>query len=320
MILDKYIRELLFREDCVIIPGMGGFISSYASAEIQEESQTFVPPTKEIGFNAELIADDGMLVSYMSVEMDRPKDVILEMITAQVEEILEILARGEKVNMEGIGQFSSGKGGALMFSAHLGINFLMDSFGLSTFTFPVLEAEKQSIFKRSIFFRQVVFHPRETLPGSIKKSHEKDHINQQFGIALAILVILSLLPFNSRISESIFRHPAALGPLPSLVIVDPPVELSGRGAITTLYQAEFINSDESPAMKYPIIAGSFQSGQNADLLYQKLISRGYNAKVEQTRKSFYRVIMAEFITLDKAELALLDLQAGNRDLKLWILK
>lgn len=312
MILDKYIRELLFREDCVIIPGFGGFISRYAPAEIQEESQTFVPPTKEIGFDSELTADDGMLVSYMSVEMDRPKDVILEMITVQVGEIRETLTQGKKVILEGIGQFSSGKGGVLIFTANSEINFLIDSFGLSTFTFPVLEAEKQSIFKRSIFFRQAVFHPKETLPGSLNKSTEKDSTTQLFVIALTILVIISLLPFNSRISESIFRHPSALGPLPSLVMVDPPVELSGVSSN--------IKADELPAMKYPIIAGSFLSGKNADLLYLELISRGYNAKIEQTRKSFYRVIMAEFITLDKAEFALLDLQAGNRDLKLWILK
>ena len=35
MVLDKYIRELLFRKDFVTIPGFGSFITNYAPAEIR---------------------------------------------------------------------------------------------------------------------------------------------------------------------------------------------------------------------------------------------------------------------------------------------
>ena len=323
MILEKYIRELLFREDCVTIPGLGGFISNYVPAEIREESQTFIPPTKEIGFNTELNKDDGLLVSYMSGMLDRPESVIREMIASQVGEILATISRGGEIKLEEIGYFSSGKDGKLIFKADLGVNFLLDSFGLSPFTFPILESEKLGFLRRSIIFRRPNYHGMETLPGSVRKSTGKNKTTQQVAIALTVFVFLSLLPYNSRISESIFRHPASLGPLPSLILLDPPVELQKMTTNTVIYQPEIVSSDvsdESAAMIYPIIAGSFQSGQNAEILRQKLISKGYKAKVERARKSFYRVIITEFLSLTEAELALPGLQAGNRDLNLWILK
>jgi len=309
MVLDKYIRDLLYLEDCVIIPGLGAFVSHYISAEIQEDTQTILPPAKEIAFNSELLEDDGILVSYMSDKLDRPEDVIREMIADQVKEIHEALVRGRVVNIGSVGHLSSGLGGELVFKASSDINFLMDSFGFSPFSFPALEPEKHNRFRRSIFFRQPVSHTKGALPGSFKKSTKKDNTTWQVVIAISILFLFSLLPYNSRISESIISHPAALGSLPSLVILDPPLALIDSNI-----------QDDIPLMRYPIIAGSFLSFRNADILYQKLISRGYNAKIEQDNKSFYRVIMAEFITLDKAELALLDLQAGNKDLTLWILK
>ncbi|MCK5822175.1 MAG: SPOR domain-containing protein [Bacteroidales bacterium] len=316
MTLYKYIRELLLLEDIVIIPGFGGFVSHYTSAEIQEESQTLVPPSKSIEFDAEMLADDGILVSYISIQMDRPKDVISEMLADQVREMHEFMAKDEKIYMSGIGYFVSGKDGELVFKANLNANFLLDSFGLSSFSFPVLELEKQSIFNRSLFFRQPDSSQSESLPGSISSSTKKDKTKQNVAFAIAAVVLLSLFPLNSRISESIFRHPSAFGPMPSLVVLDSPVKL--KVASTELIDT--YTSEEASAIKFLIIAGSFISEQNADVLYQDLISRGYQAKIEQARKSFYRVIMAEYISLDKAELALLDLQAVNQDLSLWILK
>lgn len=67
--LARHIRALLVDNDCVIVPGLGGFIAHYAPASWVEEEKTFLPPTRMIGFNPQLQINDGLLVqSYMKTE------------------------------------------------------------------------------------------------------------------------------------------------------------------------------------------------------------------------------------------------------------
>jgi hypothetical protein len=65
MQLNKQIIDLLFEHDCVIIPGFGGFVAQYSSASFEEISQSFVPPSKSILFNKNLINNDGLLLINM---------------------------------------------------------------------------------------------------------------------------------------------------------------------------------------------------------------------------------------------------------------
>lgn len=323
MVLDKYIKDLLFREECVIVPGLGGFITNYASAEIRGETQSFIPPSKRVGFNAELIDDDGLLTAYISEEMDRPEDVVHEMIENQVTEIRALLSRGETIILEGVGNLMPGSGGTIVFTGNLGTNFLLESFGLSSFTFPELEIERERFFGLATIFRnrnKLIFN---SLPGSINQDTGKDRTTSQLIIALSILLLISILPFNSRISESIFKHPATLGPLPSLRYLEVPQAQEITNENMVVYQfnneglAEEVIVQET---NISIIAGSFQSLVNAEDLSQKLISRGFKATLRQDNRSFYRVVISEFTTLDAAESALPNLQKLNQDLNLWILE
>ena len=49
--ISKYISELLFLHDCVIIPEFGGFVGNNKSAVLNEITRTISPPSKEILFN-----------------------------------------------------------------------------------------------------------------------------------------------------------------------------------------------------------------------------------------------------------------------------
>ena len=65
--LAKHIEVLLLENDCVIVPGLGGFIAHYRSCVYNEDTGEFCPPARTIGFNPQLKLNDGVLVqSYMS--------------------------------------------------------------------------------------------------------------------------------------------------------------------------------------------------------------------------------------------------------------
>ena len=49
--LAQHIEALLLENDCVIVPGFGGFVAHYAPATHVKEENLFLPPTRTIGFN-----------------------------------------------------------------------------------------------------------------------------------------------------------------------------------------------------------------------------------------------------------------------------
>ena len=64
--LAKHIEVLLLENDCVIVPGLGGFIAHRRQASFSERTGEFQPPLRTIGFNPQLVMNDGLLVqSYM---------------------------------------------------------------------------------------------------------------------------------------------------------------------------------------------------------------------------------------------------------------
>ncbi|MBP7243847.1 MAG: SPOR domain-containing protein, partial [Bacteroidia bacterium] len=66
MRIPLYISELLYVSDCVIIPGLGGFVANSRSAFLNPAQHTFSPPVRRIAFNASLRTNDGLLANYVS--------------------------------------------------------------------------------------------------------------------------------------------------------------------------------------------------------------------------------------------------------------
>ena len=79
MNLDKYLEDLLFRNECVTIPNFGSFISSLNSAKANSDGM-FIPPSKSISFNNKIQKNDGVLANYISetngISFDEAMDII----------------------------------------------------------------------------------------------------------------------------------------------------------------------------------------------------------------------------------------------------
>ena len=61
-----FISELLYKHDCVILPGFGGFVTQFVPAKIHPINHTFYPPSKNILFNSKLTRDDGLLFDFIA--------------------------------------------------------------------------------------------------------------------------------------------------------------------------------------------------------------------------------------------------------------
>lgn len=102
--LAQHIETLLLENDCVIVPGFGGFVAYYSSATRVKEENLFLPPTRTIGFNPQLKLNDGVLVqSYMSVYETSFSDAT-RIVEREVNELIETLHQEGKADLENIGE------------------------------------------------------------------------------------------------------------------------------------------------------------------------------------------------------------------------
>ncbi|BEG98570.1 SPOR domain-containing protein [Bacteroides sedimenti] len=120
----KHTEALLLENDCVIIPGFGGFVSHYTSAKWIEDEGVFLPPTRTIGFNPQLKMNDGLLVqSYMTAYCTDFSDAS-KLVEKAVNELVYVLNRDGKVEMHGIGD--------MFFTIHNTLQFKPYEDGLLT--------------------------------------------------------------------------------------------------------------------------------------------------------------------------------------------
>ena len=139
--LSRHIESLLLDNDCVIVPGLGGFIAHYQSAYYVEEERIFLPPTRKVGFNPQLTMNDGLLAqSYMQMYHMDYSDA-MNRISENVHLLKDALYKGETVDLHGIGalhyniydefEFQSTESGLLSPSL----------YGLDAFSMPLLSKE-----------------------------------------------------------------------------------------------------------------------------------------------------------------------------------
>jgi len=334
--IDQIIRELLFVEDCVILPGFGAFVSNYKAAEIREETQTFIPPTKEIGFNIDLQDDDGLLVKRIADHAGIEHEEATRFVDDKVNDYKRRLRKGEKVSIEGVGYFIIHRNSDITFKAAVGVNFLVDSFGFSTFNFPVLEEDRKNFLSRGQLFRSPEPKVKEVLPGTKERKVTRgDSAVKWAAVTIPAILLLSLIPYNARISSSLFKHPASLGPLPALKDIAPPITNSSITPADTFFfempvvntekeirkQAETELPDDQPGLKkYPIIAGSFSSSHYARKLIDDLKGRGFQADQMTAPNGQVRVVAESHENLNQARTALADIRVNHPDLSVWILQ
>lgn len=102
--LSQHIASLLLENDCVIIPGFGGFIAHYNPAQLVEEDHLFLPPMRIVGFNPQLRINDGLLAqSYMSVYGTTFPDAV-KMIEQQVKELTSSLHETGRMELDNVGE------------------------------------------------------------------------------------------------------------------------------------------------------------------------------------------------------------------------
>lgn len=140
MKIGKYISELLFENDFVILPEIGEFSTKYIPAKFVPELKKVESPSKVIVFNENNKSGGGLLIEYIAKKENISSVEAADFVNNFVAEMQSSLKSGRKVELDNVGVFSMNESGQLVFDPDTSINYLSDSAGMP----PVREPERKS--------------------------------------------------------------------------------------------------------------------------------------------------------------------------------
>jgi hypothetical protein len=334
MNVESYISELLFSNDCVIVPGFGGFVGNYAPAKIHPVNHTFYPPSKSILFNSKLLSDDGLLLHAISIGEGISYDQAKQMVDEFVHDSMHLLNEDKSLMLERIGKLRKDIDGRFLFDPDSTVNYLEDSFGLSTFVSPpVLRSpmhkriEKKftdrrptpvsKVKNKKIYWAGVVLLPVLLLTGWILLNPSmKFKETQQTGV----VNIFETTESSPELNESV-------NPIDSTAILSDNIVENTPSVIVPVDHDETnapVSEMQKPVVlaqsKYYVIGGAFKIRENADNMLAVLRTEGYQAEdAGQNPAGLYMV--SYFSSINKSE-AMVNLETirSEKNPSAWLLK
>jgi nucleoid DNA-binding protein len=306
MSVEIYIKELLLFHDCVIIPGLGGFIANYKSAEVNEMKKVISPPSKSILFNRNLSHNDGLLTGHISRKTGLGYKDAEKVVITYADKILKTTGSGAKFTIDELGFFYLDKHRKLQFQSELSTNFLLESYGLS------------DVYIRSMY-QSAVRGSSRYISADISGANRRKKIRRLVytGIAASLLAAMVLIPMKTGYFEytglRLFKETDEAGN-----------EIPAKNEVT-VQQTGVNQTSESEVIEffpteYHIITGSFKEFGNARMLMKRLIDQGYDARILSVESEYFRVSAVSFDNKQEASQTLVEFRKLPGMSSAWILK
>lgn len=113
--LSRHIEVLLLTNDCVVLPGLGGFVAHYVPAKYSEDENVFLPPMRTLGFNPQLTLNDSLLVQSYASTYDMSYPEALRRVEADVATLKNSLSEKGEYLIHGVGTLSVNSDGSIVF-------------------------------------------------------------------------------------------------------------------------------------------------------------------------------------------------------------
>ena len=172
--LAKHIHHLLQENDCVIVPGFGGFIAHHNPATWIEKDNTFLPPSREIAFNPLLKINDGLLAQSYMASYQTSFSEATRRIDRAVKQLVRSLFEDGTVYLPEIGE--------LRFNIHHTYEFHPEDdkiitpslYGLGSFELSTLqEVQQQRIAAKQLEAKQREEEERKRREAEFKRQQEE---------------------------------------------------------------------------------------------------------------------------------------------------
>jgi hypothetical protein len=350
-----YISELLYTHDCVIVPSFGGFVCTYAPAKVHPAQHIFSPPSKQVFFNKHLQNNDGLLVNAIAASVPCSFEEAMKDVQSFVMSIQQEVRSGRRVELPHLGTLNVDPEGNISFECNPDMNFLMDSFGLTSFqSMPII---REKAVERKPVNEPIVrtLEPAETVVSETSPARFRV-LKVAAMIALPIVAFGLLFTLNSGIRGAALAGLGITSGEPSMYqqksYFTQPNTISGDNTVRPDANGIYsLSLDESsPAMvvdihkvtpdtthvelnisldrptvqdaqtgKYYVIGGAFGVQENAENYRKTLIRKGYKPVVlDHVRSQLTHISLATFNSKEEAAEFLTTIRADIPEA--WVLK
>ncbi len=297
-----HIEELLFEQDCVVIPNFGGFVTNFSGSQIEKSNKFVFPPNKWLAFNELLKHDDGLLSNYIAQKENISRENASELIKFFVAETKDTLKSLGKFTFSNLGYITLTNNNNLLFQPKNSLNFLNDSFGLSPITLPSINdslvaelvvPENKPTFEN----RKIVVEDREEVFAEVIENESEEEV-VYFKKRSRIIPILSLVAGigilgmgiyfldNKNITNQSSFFPwsnSSTKPVEKIIIqkIETPViatipNVTPENKDVKVEKDNISTNINTIDKKYFVIVGSFGSEKNAKNLVSQLKKQGYS--------------------------------------------
>ena len=327
MDISGYIKELILKNQDVIIPGFGGFISEYEPATFDVKENIFLPPAKKIQFKPDYSFPDDTLVNYISGKEIISKDKAAK----RLEEFISFIKKENQINISDIGILRKNDKGNLEFIQNEGATFIPEAYGLkSVKTNPITiktgdksASQKQPLKKKSqsriivLSVSGILFFTFIGLCWYMSNGFTNfDFLSfSKSGNTVQLATDTDALKSEAYL-DSISKADSIKACINSSI----DVATNKKEALFYTEQRSKTEEPKTAYSKFYIIAGSFKSSKNAQNFCDELVKNGYSPEIIESENTIYRVALNSY-TNESSALKELYLLRSNSDIKqVWILK
>lgn len=308
MKIEKYISSLLYRYQCVTVPGFGAFLTEIKTAHIDADTNAFYPPKKLLSFNANLKNNDGLLANHIALQENISYEQAVLEISKAVDAWFTILTT-ESLAIKNIGQLTYNTERSIVFTPDTPVNYLTDAFGLSSFTSPAVKREELKAQAEAL---------EEKAPVVFTPERKKDYSYLKYAAMFATMIF---------VGGSAFKYYKDIEVAEQTLLVEKAVQEKVQQEIqqatffieNPLPAVELSIKNKQQAMPYHIVAGAYKSEANADKAVQQLIAKGFKSRrLEKNKFGLYPVLYGSYATQEEAQKNIIAIRSTH-DKEAWLM-
>ena len=311
MQIEKHISDLLYRYQCVTVPGFGAFLTETVSAHVTGSASSFFPPKKVVSFNANVKNNDGLLANHVALQEKMSYELAVIKIGDVVNEWTYLLQNRNRVVLKNIGEISVNNEMNWVFEPANTVNYLTDSFGLTPFVSPEITRE---------ILKQEVEALEEKTPIIFTPERKKDYSYLKYAAIFVVMLGAGGFGYKTYYDQQIETKTLAVQKnvqekvqqqiQEATFVISAPVEAVELSVAAPVEEK----------MPYHLVAGAYRSEENANKAIAELKAAGFeNAKMLSMNKhNLYPVVYGSFKNLNEAQTERKNIQKSH-NAEAWLL-
>lgn len=311
MQIEKHISDLLYRYQCVTVPGFGAFLTETVSAHVTGSASSFFPPKKVVSFNANVKNNDGLLANHVALQEKMSYELAVIKIGDVVNEWTYLLQNRNRVVLKNIGEISVNNEMNWVFEPANTVNYLTDSFGLTPFVSPEITRE---------ILKQEVEALEENTPIIFTPERKKDYSYLKYAAIFVVMLGAGGFGYKTYYDQQIETKTLAVQKnvqekvqqqiQEATFVISAPVEAVELSVVAPVEEK----------MPYHLVAGAYRSEVNANKAIAELKAAGFeNAKMLPINKhNLYPVVYGSFKNLNEAQTERKNIQKSH-NAEAWLL-